>query len=201
MCASIVQLPKPRIPAGTTLEQVLARRRSHRTFAPTPISVSDLARLLWAGQGRTGEYDGRTAPSAGGLHPLTLHVAAALVTDLAAGIYCYQPAAHALELLQAGDLRDSLRQATENQECLGEGAADIVIGAHPAATLERYGERGWRYLYMEAGHAAQNIALQATALGLVATTVANFDDDAMTRATLLDGDMQALYAIPVGHPR
>ncbi len=201
MSSSLVVLPKPVIRAGTSLEQTLAQRRSHRTFADTPVTLAQLAQLLWAGQGRTGDYDGRTAPSAGGVHPLRLYVVAGLVDGLSSGIYRYRPATHDLETLATGDLRAALRAATGHQECLGEGAVDIVIGAATAATAERYGERGLRYLHMEAGHVGQNICLQATALGLVTTTVAAFDDDAMASGAGLEPGEIALYAMPVGHPR
>jgi|SaaInl4_150m_RNA_FD_contig_31_1520276_length_3142_multi_5_in_0_out_0_2 SagB-type dehydrogenase family enzyme len=201
MSSSLVVLPKPVIRAGTSLEQTLAQRRSHRTFAETPLTLAQLAQLLWAGQGRSGDYDGRTAPSAGGVHPLRLHVVAGRVDDLEPGVYRYRPATHDLETLASGDMRAELRDATGHQECLGEGAADIVIGAAAGPTRERYGERGLRYLHMEAGHVGQNVALQATALGLAVTTVAAFDDEAMARGARLEENELALYAIPVGHPR
>jgi SagB-type dehydrogenase family enzyme len=195
-------LPKPVIHASpSSLEQALARRRSHRTFADSPVALAHLSQLLWAGQGVTGDYGGRTAPSAGGLHPLRLHVVAGNVAGLEPGVYRYEASDHSLRLCLAGDQRQGLRDATGHQECLGEGAADIVIGAEGAATLERYGERGGRFLHMEAGHVAQNICLQATALGLATTTVAAFNDEDMAWAARLERGEMALYAIPIGHPR
>jgi SagB-type dehydrogenase family enzyme len=201
MTTKHLPLPKPIIRSGPSLEQALAQRRSHRTFADRPVPLADLAQLLWAGQGLSGVYDGRTAPSAGGMHLMQLHIVAAHISGLEPGVYRYQAGSHEVEVLATGDLRDEVRDATSDQECLGEGAADIIIGVAPAAAIQRYGERGIRYLHMEAGHVAQNICLQATALGLAATTVAAFDDEAMACAARLRSGEQALYAIPVGHAR
>lgn len=196
----ILALPKPRIRAGSSLEQALSQRRARRTFAALPLALQDLAQLLWAAQGITGDYGLRTAPSAGHLHPLTIYAVTAAVDGLEPGAYRYRPASHDLEHLAGGDLRSDLRAATASQECLGGGAVDLVIAADPAPAIERYGERGWRYLHLEAGHVSQNVYLQATVLGLSTTSVAAFDDELMARAAhLADGEVP-LYAMPVGHP-
>lgn len=194
-----VALPKPRIPAGDSLERALSQRRSRRTFTDDPVTVADLAQMLWAAQGITGAYDLRAAPSAGGLYPLRLYAVAGNVTGLAPGAYRYRPSSHDLQHLADGDLRPGLREATGYQECLGTGAVDIVIAAEPAGILGKYGERGMRYLHMEAGHAAQNLCLQATVLGLAITTVCAFDDVAMACASHLGDGETPLYAMPVGH--
>ena len=194
-------LPKPRIRPGGTLEEILSTRRARRSFAAgQAVTLAELAQLLWAAQGVTGDYDRRTAPSAGGLHPLHLHVVAGDVDGLATGVYRYRASQHELIWVADGDVRNDLRRATRNQECLGEGAVDIIIAADPSATTERYGERGWRYLYMEAGHISQNVYLQATALGLATTSVAAFDDEAMAAAAHLPEGRVPVYAMPVGRP-
>lgn len=195
-----VPLPKPTIRAGATLERALATRRARRTFADQPVALGQLAQLLWAAQGVTGDYDLRTAPSAGALHPLRLYVIAARVDGLAPGVYRYRAATHDLEPVAAGDFRAEVTAATSSQECLGEGALDLVIAADPRPTTAKYGDRGLRYLYMEAGHASQNVYLQATALGLATTSVGAFDDAAMARVAHLRSDEIPVYAMPVGHP-
>lgn len=195
-----VALPKPKIRAGATLEYALATRRARRTFSDEPIALAQLAQLLWAAQGVTGDYDLRTAPSAGALHPLRLYVVAGRVAGLPVGIYRYRSATHDLEPVAAGDGRAELIAATSSQECLGEGAVDLVIAADPRPTTAKYGERGLRYLYLEAGHVSQNVYLQATALGLAVTSVGAFDDEAMARAAHLAAGEIPVYAMPVGRP-
>lgn len=198
---SRLPLPKPRVGTHVSLEQALLRRRSWRTFADSPLALADLGQLLWAAQGITGHYGLRTAPSAGSLYPLVLQVVAARVDGLPAGIYRYLPKTHDLECLAEGDFRADLKAATGQQECLGSGAVDLVIAASFRATVERYGQDcGRRFVHLEAGHAAQNVCLQATALGLATTTVASFDEGAMAAAARLAEGEEALYVLPVGHP-
>ena len=193
-------LPKPRLRAGNTLEQAISRRRSRRTFSEAPLSLVDLTQLLWAAQGVTGDYDLRAAPSAGRIHPIRIYVVAGQVDGLEPGCYLYEAGSHQLRPVARGDLRADLRAATSHQECLCAGAADLIVAAAPQSTLERFGERGHRYVHMEAGHVAQNIYLQAAAMRLSTTAVANFDDQAMARAGRLAAGEIALYVMPVGHP-
>jgi SagB-type dehydrogenase family enzyme len=198
---SPVELPKPKIRAGASLERALSLRRSRRTFADSPVSAEDLSQLLWAAQGVTAAYGLRTAPSAGSLHPLRLYAVVGNIDGLAPGAYRFDAATHSLEQLETGDRLATLREASGHQECLGAGAVDLIVAGDPAGPVERYGERGLRYLYMEAGHVAQNVYLQVTALGLSTTAVAAFDDDAMARGAHLGDGEVPLYVMPVGHSR
>jgi SagB-type dehydrogenase family enzyme len=194
---SAITLPAPRLDGTGSLERALADRRSVREFASGALTLPQVAQLLWAAQGVT-HGDGRTAPSAGALYPLELYVVAGAVDRLAPGIYRYVPGKHKLQSVSTGDQRRPLCAAAMAQECVAAGAAVFVFTAIERRTTRKYGPRGVRYVHMEAGHAAQNLALQATALGLGSVTVGAFDDAAVARQLRLPSDEAPLYLMPVG---
>lgn len=183
-----------------SLEQALAQRRSVREFAVAPLALEELAQLAWAAQGATGGGH-RTAPSAGALYPLELSVMVGNVAGLAPGIYRYEPDGHRLALVVKGDRRAQVAAAAFAQGWVAEAPAIFVIAAVARRTTAKYGKRGVRYVHMEAGHAGENLLLQATALGLGATVVGAFDDDKVKTVALLPDDASALSLIPVGRPR
>ncbi len=195
-----ISLPEPEHDSDTSLEQALLNRRSVRSFSGEAITLQQLSQLLWAGQGITDPSGKRTAPSAGGLYPLKLYVVAGSVEGLTAGIYEYEPEIHALKKIKDGDQRQSLSEVALNQKWVGQGAIDIVITAIYEITTVKYGERGVRYVHMEAGHAAQNICLEAVALKLGAVTVGAFDDTGVQEVLGLPEDEIPLYIIPAGNP-
>ncbi|MDR7475870.1 MAG: SagB/ThcOx family dehydrogenase, partial [Armatimonadota bacterium] len=152
-------------------------RRSIREFKPGPLTLPEVAQLLWAAQGTTDPQEGfRTAPSAGATYPLEVYLAVGRVQKLAEGVYRYSPAAHALARLREGDVRQALADAALGQRCVGEGAAVLVLAAVYERTAQRYGDRGIRYVHMEVGHAAQNVYLQGVTLGLGTVVVGAFHD-------------------------
>jgi len=189
-------LPPPDQSGRVTLEQTIARRRSVRAFTVQALSEEELSQLLWAGQGVTHPDGLRAAPSAGALYPLELYVATA------AAFYHYDPGPHRLDLHSDGDLRPALCRASWEQEFIREAPAVFVIAAVYERTERKYGrQRGPRYVHMDAGHAAENVLLQAVALGLGAVAVAAFRDDQVQQVLSLPREQQPLYLIPVGHPR
>lgn len=192
-----VTLPAPRLDDGAALEHALAERRSVREYARGALSLAQVAQLLWAAQGET-QLDARTAPSAGALYPLELYLLAGEVRDLAPGLYQYDPGKHRLLPAVSGDLRRGLSDAALAQECVAEAAAVFVFTVVEHRTTRKYGLRGVRYAHIEVGHAAQNLALQATALGLGTVTVGAFDDAAVTRLLQLPEGEAPLYLMPVG---
>lgn len=151
-----------------------------------------------AAQGVTHGDNARTAPSAGALYPLELYLVAGEVRALAPGIYRYVPGKHQLEPVATGDLRRQLCAAALAQECVAAGAAVFVFTAVERRTTRKYGPRGVRYVHIEVGHAAQNLALQATALGLGTVTVGAFDDAAVACLLQLPAGEAPLYLMPVG---
>jgi SagB-type dehydrogenase family enzyme len=115
-------------------------------------------------------------------------------------VYRYHPQGHDLEALEAGDRRRALADATFGQLSVGEAPATVLIAAVFERTTRKYGERGIRYVHMEAGHAAQNILLECTALGLATVPMGAFHDGAVHRAAGLPGGSEPLYLLPVGYP-
>jgi SagB-type dehydrogenase family enzyme len=193
------ELPAPTLKGTHSLEHALAARRSVRDYGPARLTRHELGQVLWAAQGITERAGLRTAPSAGGLYPLELYVVAG-VCDLEPGIYHYRPDPHALALNATGDHRADLAAAALGQECVAHAPAIIVVAAVYARTTGTYGDRGRRYVEMEAGHAAQNVCLQATALGLGAVVVGAFDDHEVKRVARLPRREEPLALVPVGHP-
>ena len=196
--ADVVALPSPRLDSGFAVEHALAERRSVREFGSRALALGELAQLLWAAQGITHRDGLRTAPSAGALYPLELYVVAGNVRDLVPGVYQYLPGRHVLKQLAAGDVRGQLCAAALAHECVAAGAAVVVFTAVERRTTRKYGERGVRYVHIEVGHAAQNLALQAAALGLGSVTVGAFDDAAVARLLKLPKGEAPLYLMPVG---
>jgi SagB-type dehydrogenase family enzyme len=192
--APTIELPAPRTSGPMPLERALAERRSVRAFTDEPLSLEELSQLLWAAQGITAEWGGRTAPSAGALYPLEVYAA---TPD---GVYRYVPEDHGLEPLATGDLRPALAGAALGQEAIRDAPVVLVIAAVFRRTEVKYGARAERYVHLEAGHAAQNVLLQAVALGLGGVPIGAFSDRDVQRVLGLPADHAPLYLIPVGHP-
>lgn len=196
-----VGLPAPRKEGPVSLEEAVQSRRSIREFSGEPLTLEEVGQLLWAAQGITSAQGARAAPSAGGTYPLELYLAAGDIAGLEPGVYHYRPAGHGLVAVSAGDVRARLVEASLDQAWVGEAAADFIIAAVYERTKERYGERGVRYVHLEAGHAAQNLCLQATALGLGAVTVGAFTDEDVWAVLGMAEEETPLYVIPVGRRR
>ena len=200
MSSKTIHLSEPRHDSGVALEAVLRQRRSIREFSDTALTLGELSQLVWAAQGITHGDGFRTAPSAGALYPLEVYVVAGRVQDLACGVYKYRPREHQLTRIKEEDLRPALATAALEQSCVNDGAALLVFCAVPERTTRKYGQRGIRYVDMEAGHAAQNVFLQATALGIGAVVVGAFDDAQVQQIMGTAEGEHALYMMPVGRP-
>ena len=189
-----IALPAPRMQSDVSLEEALLRRRSVREFTGEPLTLEQVSQLLWAAQGITAEWGGRTAPSAGALYPLEVYV---VTPD---GLYQYLAEGHRAQVLSTSDLRDALARAALGQSAVADAPAVFVIAAVYERTAVKYGARAERYAHLEAGHVAQNILLQAVALGLAGVPIGAFDDGDVQRVLALEPDRAPLYLIPVGHP-
>ncbi|MFC1540434.1 SagB/ThcOx family dehydrogenase [Candidatus Margulisiibacteriota bacterium] len=194
LAARVIELPRPKIISKTSLEETIFRRRSEREFQDRSLSQEELSQILWAAQGITDtNYGFRAAPSAGALYPLFIYVAS---KD---GVFRYIPDGHKLVELTNKDRRPSLARASLGQNFVREAPVSIIIAANFAITQAKYGPRAFRYVCMEIGHVAENIHLQATAMGLGSVPIGAFWDDVI-RTTLDIPDIQdPLYIIPVGH--
>jgi len=193
--AEIMKLPKPNKSGSMPLEQAIAVRRSRRHFLPKPLTLEQIGQLAWAAQGQDEGSKYRTTPSAGATYPLELFV----ITD--EGMFRYLPAKHSLEKLTDQDLRSLLASAAWGQEFVQAAPLILVFAADFTRTTGRYGKRGIRYVYMEAGHAAQNVHLQAEALGLGSVAVGAFDDAAVSTVLSLQDNLEPLYLVVVGYCR
>ena len=199
--AKRITLPGPDY-EGLAVETAMQKRRSVRNYSGEPITLAQLAQLLFAAQGVTGSMYGtalRTAPSAGALYPFEIYVVGNNVSGLDKGVYHYAVREHALELLKAGDFRDDITEAALQQDMLGEANVSFVLAAVINRARHKYGERGFRYIYMEAGHISQNIYLQATSLGLGSVAVGAFLDDEVSKLIGVDGEREVpIYLHAVG---
>ncbi len=181
---------------GVTLDAAIQRRRSLRELGGPPLTEAELGQLLWAAQGVTGPDGLRAAPSAGATYPLELYVATAT------GLHHYDPAPHRLVTLATGDLRRALYEAALYQEMVVEAPAVFVFTGFLQRTAGQYGAaRAARYVWLEAGHAAQNLLLEAVALGLGAVPIAAFHDAEVRAALRCAAGEEPLYLVAVGHPR
>ncbi|MFQ5962804.1 MAG: SagB/ThcOx family dehydrogenase [Candidatus Scalinduaceae bacterium] len=199
--AKVIELPKPEY-RGTSVEEAIEKRRSVRNYSKKPITISQLSQLLFSAQGITGKIYGqplRTAPSAGALYPFEIYVIANNVEGLPQGIYHYAVLNHALELVKSGDFRKEVTSAGLKQEMLGDADVTFVLSAIFNRVRHKYGERGFRYVYIEAGHISQNIYLQATSLGLGSVSVGAFLDNELNQLIDVDGKKEAvIYLHAVG---
>lgn len=188
-------LPKPRLRGERSLEETLAARRSVREFTGESLTDAEFSQLLWAAQGVTNEEGRRTSPSAGALYPLKLYV----VTE--SGFSHYSPSKHQLSQMDDRDLRSAVQAAALGQKSVGDAPAVFVMTGVYARTRAKYGDGAERYVHMEAGHAAQNLLLQAVAMDLGGVTVGAIENEKLSKALGLPDDEDPLYVIPVGHPQ
>jgi SagB-type dehydrogenase family enzyme len=194
-----VWLPEP---AGgdMSVADALRRRRSVRQFRRESLDLVQVADLLWAAQGWTHASGLRAAPSAGGLYPLRTYLVAGRVDGLEAGIYRYDSSDHALDLVVAGDEREELGRVAQNQDWMADASIVVVFVADYREPMRKYGERAVRYVDLEAGHAVENVCLQAVALGLGTTVVGAFHDDEVRRLLRAPELERPLCLVPVGVP-
>jgi SagB-type dehydrogenase family enzyme len=189
-----IVLPKPKTSGGMSLEECVAARRSVRSYDTQEIGLEEVGQLCWVAQGITDERRSfRASPSAGATYPLELYL---VKSD---GLFHYFPEMHKLSKLNGSDLRGSLSQAALGQGFIEDAPLNFVIVAVYERTTRRYGERGKMYVHMEVGHAAQNIHLQAVALGLASVPVGAFYDDQVSKLLSLSEEEVPLYIVPVGY--
>jgi SagB-type dehydrogenase family enzyme len=117
---------------------------------------------------------------------------------LGEGLFHYLPNEHYLEELTAEDIRGKIAAAAWGQEFIAEAAATFIMAAEFERTTGRYGQRGIRYVFMEAGHAAQNIHLEAEAMGLGSVAVGAFNDTAVSKVLKLPTNLEPVYMVVAG---
>jgi SagB-type dehydrogenase family enzyme len=198
-------LPAPRTDSDVSVEQALAQRRSRRNFQGEPISAEQLSQILWAAYGITEPRPDaprgglRTTPSAGALFPLQIYVVIGNVEGIEPGVYRYVSEEHKLVQIISGDVRSELASAALGQNSVRNASAIVAYSSDFAVMLPRYGERGIMYTYIEVGHSAQNVYLQAEALGLGTVAVGAFTDSQVAEVLNLPENETPLYLMPFGY--
>jgi SagB-type dehydrogenase family enzyme len=188
----------PRSIGTTSIERALLNRRSVREFSDEPLSLTEISQLLWAAQGVTDHEGLRSAPSAGALFPLELHLLSANVIGLADCVYSYLPEEHELLTTATGAYKKAMTHAAQDQDCVAGSAAILVFSAVFEKTKKKYGERGTMYVHMEVGHAVENVYLQAVALDLGTVVVGSFKDEEVMKVVQAARDCVPLALMPVG---
>lgn len=197
-----VDLPVPSRNTGKPLFLLLNERRSVRTYRNDHLALENLSQLLWAAQGVTrkhGRHLLRTAPSAGALYPVETYLLVNRVSSLSPGIYRYEAAEHRLALMRPGAWGPALARAALEQRMISDAPCTFVWSMIPSRSLGKYGERAYRYIFLDAGHIAQNVALAAVSLGLGSCQIAAFADQEVNDVLGLDGENEtAIYMTSIG---
>lgn len=201
--ARTLELPEPENSGGIPLWSAIAGRRTHREFSDKGLGLKELSQLLWACQGITARKDGfefRSAPSAGALYPVETYLYLNHVDGAVGGLYHYNVAAHKLELLKEGDLSRALMQAAFMQPVFFDCAVSFIWTAIVKRSRWKYRQRAYRYIYLDAGHIAENLALAAESLGLACCLIGAFFDNEVNTLLDIDGKEEtAIYLSAVGY--
>ena len=200
-----VQLPSQFQDSASTFTEVVRKRKSIRSFSTQPLSMVDLAFLLYTSTGiqRTEHnYEFRMAPSAGALYPIETYIAANNVEGLKEGIYHYNIKNHLLEEIKLGNFRDKIAHAAFDQEMCADASVVFIWTAVFRRSKWKYSQRAYRYIYLDAGHIAQNLALAAVSINCGSCLVGAFFDDEINSIVDVDGtEESAIYLSVVGHPK
>ena len=204
--SEVIMLPEPALKGDVSMEEAIEKRRSIRSFTDESLTAENISQLMWAAQGITDETRMfRSAPSAGATYPLEVYIVTGTdgVRDenIPEGVYRYNPLDHSLKQVGTGDVRQDLYSAAIRQSPINTAPVNIIIAADYSRTTARYGDRGIRYVHMEAGHSAQNMYLQTAAMDIGMVVIGAFEDDAIKQILSMPASHDPLYIIPVGHLR
>lgn len=203
--AAPIALPKPALTSRVSLETALQNRRSRRDFTADALNLKQVGQMLWAAQGVTADWGGRTAPSAKSAYPLTVYLVAYKVVDLNPGLYEYlsgeREALHQIQLIKPGDFRENMATAIGQNAAANPPALLLITGDMEKMAKAFDNKRQDNNVYLEAGHAAQNLYLEAESLGLGMVTIAGFDQTKVKNVVSLSDQQTVIYAIPFGIPK
>ena len=191
---SRIVLPEPDY-RGKVLEDAILERRTMRDYSAEELSIQEISMILWAGQGITDEAGLRAAPSAGATYPIDLYVIPNRIENISCGIYRYVPGEHSLILVKEGEFSEEMYALSYGQAHVRDAATLVVFSATPERTTGKYGEKGMDFIFMEAGHIAQNMLLESVSLDLKAGPVGSFDKNGVDE---LLGTGESIYLIAVG---
>ncbi len=198
-----IKLDRPEALSKLSIDDVLKKRKSIRIFSEDPVSKKQLSYLLWASTGIKREelgFEFRTAPSAGALYPIETYLVINRVLDIPKGLYHYSIIDHSLEELKTGDFSNDITKAALEQDMCKHSAAVFIWTAIFKRSKWKYGERAYRYIYLDAGHIAENFALASTSLGLGNCQIAALFDDEVNEIIGVDGTNESvIYMSVVGN--
>jgi len=199
-----VELKKPQFKENRNLYEIIRQRRSVRRFMCENLDPQVFSDIMWAGQGvtlTTEHHQFRAAPSAGALYPIETYCVINRVEGFIPGVYHYQVPYHNLVLIKEGDYGKELAQAALGQRMIDEAAFNLVWSAMIERSKWKYDQRAYRYIYLDAGHIAQNVALAAVTSGLGSCQIGAFFDGEVDRVIGVDGESEfSLYITAVGKP-
>ena len=198
-----IKLPTPLRRGGAPLWDVLKKRRSSRKYSAKPLTLQQISQMLWAVQGITEHtHELRTTPSAGALYPIDTYLVVNNVEEMEPGIYHYAVKTHELEVLEKGDKRDPICKSALDQGMANNAPVVFVWSAVFGRSVWKYKERGYRYVYMDAGHVGQSMVTAAAAMRLASCLIGALYDDEANELLGLDGEEESvLYMCSVGHPK
>jgi SagB-type dehydrogenase family enzyme len=201
----LIDLPTPKPRQVPSLHQCLQNRKSIRSFKCNPLSLNDLSYLLWASTGISHSqagYDFRTAPSAGALYPIETYVVANNIETLPKGLYHYSIKTHQLHFIdKKPDIGPKLAISALGQAMCAHAPAVFIWSAIFQRSKFKYHQRAYRYIYLDVGHIAQNLALAAVSLELGSCQIGAFLDDQANELLQIDGQSESvIYMSTVGQP-
>ncbi len=201
----LIELPGPDRENGHPLYRAIQQRRSVRNYSNSPVDGKSLSQVLWAAQGvtlATEFHQFRAAPSAGALYPIETYCMINNVAGFKPGVYHYQVPYHALILLREGSFALDLARAALGQKMLRDSAFNLIWTAVIERSKWKYEQRAYRYIYLDAGHIAQNAALSAVSCGLGSCQVGAFFDEEVNRVIEVNGDTEfVVYMSSFGIPK
>jgi SagB-type dehydrogenase family enzyme len=201
---NITYLPSPQLTGTMSVETAIQNRRSVRHYTSQGINLTDVSQILWSAQGITDNQSNlRAAPSAGQVYPLEMYVVVGnkTVTGLSPGVYHYVPSNNTLEKTLNGDLRSQLSSIADGQQAVDQAPVDFVITGNYQKMINKYKDPTLctRFVDLEAGHAGENIYLEAGSRGLVTVAIGSFNETQMVQLMELPQNETPLYIFPMGH--
>jgi SagB-type dehydrogenase family enzyme len=199
-----IELPAVTEPSNLSLYEALQKRKSIRGFKSASISKEHLSYLLWASTGisrRRQGYEFRTAPSAGALYPIETYLVVNNVKELEEGIYHYGIRRHELEVLKKGSFGKAVCRAGLDQVMCAKAAVVFIWSAIFDRSKFKYGQRAYRYIYLDTGHMAENLALAAVSIDLGSCQIGALYDDEVNELIDIDGIKESvIYMSVIGYP-
>jgi SagB-type dehydrogenase family enzyme len=202
----ITLLPKPKLDFQLDLAEAITTRISGRVMERCSISLQTISNILFCGYGETRSNLGtgyprpfRTVPSGGGLYPLELYVHITQCPELENGLYHFNAAKHQLTLLKKGDSSREIGAALIQPNIVMESSIMIFMTGVFERSTFKYGARGYRFTFIEAGHVSQNINLACNGIGLGSLSIGGYQDRLLDDFLNLDGIRSStIYLMGIG---